>query len=103
LVVDFYGGRSRIGGGCVDAETEYLSEDGWKKISEYDGGLVGQLTKDLKLERVKPERYIETFHENVYEISTEKTINMVLSENHNVLYRTSKGNLNKKSLNPFIT
>lgn len=102
LVVDFYGGRSRIGGGCVDAETEYLSEDGWKKISEYDGGLVGQLTKDLKLERVKPERYIETFHENVYEISTEKTINMVLSENHNVLYRTSKGNLNKKSLNQIL-
>ena len=29
LVVDFYGSRSRIGGGCVDAETEYLSEKGW--------------------------------------------------------------------------
>lgn len=102
LVVDFYGGRSRIGGGCVDAETEYLSEDGWKKISEYDGGLVGQITKDLKLERVKPERYIETFHENVYEISTEKTTNMVLSDNHNVLYRTSKGHLQKKQLKQIL-
>ena len=24
--------------GCVPAETEYLSEDGWKKISEYEEG-----------------------------------------------------------------
>lgn len=102
LAVDFYGGRSRIGGGCVDGDTEYLSETGWKKIKDYDGGLVGQLTDNLELERVNPERYIETFHENVYEISTEKTINMVLSENHNVLYRTSKGNLNKKSLNQIL-
>lgn len=103
LVVDFYGGNSRIGGGCVDAETEYLSENGWKKISEYDGGMVGQLTDKLELEMVMPERYIDTYHDDVYEISKDKTTNMVLSGNHNVLYRTSKGNLNKKSLSQILT
>lgn len=102
LVVDFYGSRSRIGGGCVDSETEYLSENGWKKISEYNGGRVGQLNDNLELEMVKPERYINTYHDDVYEISTEKTTNMVLSGNHNVLYRTSKGHLQKKPLSQII-
>lgn len=102
LAVDFYGSRSRIGGGCVDSETEYLSENGWKKISEYDGGRVGQLDDNLELEMVKPERYIDTYHDEVYEISTEKTTNMVLSGNHNVLYRTSKGHLQKKPLSQII-
>lgn len=102
LVVDFYGGRSRIGGGCVDAETEYMSDNGWKKISEYDGGNVGQLTDNLELEMVKPEQYIDTYHDEIYEISTEKTTNMVLSGNHNVLYRTSKGHLQKKKVSQII-
>lgn len=98
LVVDFYGGRSRIGGGCVDAQTEYMSETGWKRISEYDGGKVGQLSDSLELQIVDPEQYIKTFHDEVYEVSTEKTTNMVLSGNHNVLYRTSRGHLQKKEL-----
>lgn len=98
LVVDFYGGNSKIGGGCVDSETEYMSESGWKKIKDYDGGKVGQITNSLELQIVEPIQYIETFHDNVYEISTEKTTNMVLSDNHNVLYITSKGHLNKKPL-----
>lgn len=102
LVVDFYGGNSRIGGGCVDAETEYMSDNGWKKISEYDGGNVGQLTYNLELEMVKPEQYIDTYHDEIYEISTEKTTNMVLSGNHNVLYRTSKGHLQKKKVSQII-
>ena len=102
LVVDFYGSRSRIGGGCVDSETEYLSEDGWKKISEYKGGKVGQLNDKLELEMVTPERYIDTFHKDVYEISTGKTTNMVLSGNHNVLYKTSKGHLRKKTLSQIL-
>ena len=102
LVVDFYGGNSRIGGGCVDAETEYMSDNGWKKISEYDGGNVGQLTDNLELEMVKPEQYIDTYHDEIYEISTEKTTNMVLSGNHNVLYRTSKGHLQKKKVSQII-
>lgn len=102
LVVDFYGGNSKIGGGCVDGETEYMSESGWKKIKEYDGGKVGQITNSFELQLVEPIQYIETFHNNVYKISTEKTTNMVLSDNHNVLYITSKGHLNKKPLSQIL-
>ena len=98
LAVDFYGGNCRIGGGCVDSETEYISPDGWKKISDYDGGLVGQIDNDMNLSFVKPNDYIKTFHTNVYEIKTLHTLNMVLSDNHNVLYRTSKGHFIKKPL-----
>lgn len=102
LAVDFYGNNAPIGGGCVDAETEYMSKDGWKKIKDYDGGYVGQITSDFNLELVKPEQFIKTYHENVYEIRTEKTTDMVLSDNHNILYLTSKGHLNKKKLSEIL-
>lgn len=102
LAVDFYGGDCIIGGGCVDGETEYISENGWKKIKDYNGGKIGQISSQLKLEFVNPENYIKTFHENVYEIKTDKTTNMVLSDNHNVLYITSKGHLNKKRLSDIL-
>lgn len=45
--------------GCVSADTEYLSPAGWKRIDEYDGGLVAQYnqaTTDYGF--VQPERYV---------------------------------------------
>ena len=98
LAVDFYGGNCRIGGGCVDAETEYLASDGWHKISEYHGGKVAQVSEDLEMSFVEPERYIQTESDEVYDLSMDSTLSMVLSSNHNVFYRTSKGNFRKKSL-----
>lgn len=103
LAVDFYGNNAPIGGGCVDADTEYMSSNGWKKIKDYDGGLVGQINSNFELELVKPEQYIKTFHDNIYEIKTEKTTDMVLSGNHNVLYITSKGHLAKKQLSSILS
>lgn len=102
LAVDFYGGNSKIGGGCVDGETEYLSPFGWRKIKDYDGGLVGQVDKDFNVQLVEPIRYINTSSDEVYSISLEKTLNMVLTSNHNVYYRTSKGNYAKKSLSALL-
>ena len=98
LAVDFYGGNCKIGGGCVDGETEYLSPEGWRKIKDYSGGLVGQVDEQMKLSFVKPERYIQTYSEDVYSILQKHSLSMVLSGNHNVYYRTSKGNYKKKSL-----
>lgn len=43
---------------CFDGETEYLSENGWKKLSEYDGGKVMQYNSDESAEFVTPLRYI---------------------------------------------
>ena len=30
--------------GCVDAQTEYLSPAGWRRMDNYDGGMVCQTT-----------------------------------------------------------
>lgn len=103
LAVDFYGGNCPIGGGCVDGETEYLSPDGWRKISEYDGGDVGQVDDEFNLSFVKPERFIDTFSDEVYDIPMNKAFSMRLSGNHNVVYRTSKGNYRKKPLNEILS
>lgn len=102
LAVDFYGLNCPIGGGCVDGETEYITPNGWKKISEYDGGLVGQIDCGMNLTFVKPNDYITTYHKDVYEFKTQHTIDMVLSGNHNVYYRTSKGNFIKKSVDEIL-
>ena len=102
LAVDFYGLNCPIGGGCVDAETEYLAPDGWHKISAYKGGEVAQVDESLKVSFVKPERFIKTFHNDVYKIETSHTLSMVLSGNHNVFYRTSKGHFRKKSCEELI-
>lgn len=102
LAVDFYGGNCKIGGGCVDAETEYLSPIGWRKFSEYDGGLVGQIDDNFKLSFVKPDDYIKTHAKEVYSAEMDNTLSMVLSGNHNVYFRTSKGNFIKKTMSDLV-
>lgn len=103
LAVDFYGLNCPIGGGCVDAETEYLAPDGWHKIDSYKGGQIAQVDTTGYISFVTPDRYIKTFHKDVYEIGTMNTLSMVLSGNHNVYYRTSKKNFIKKRLSDIIS
>lgn len=101
LVVDNYGSAAPIGGGgtCVDGETEYLHAPGkWKKISEYSpGDKVAQWDNGV-IEFVNPLKYhkYET-DENLWHFK-HGNIDMVLSSDHEVLYKTSKNNLNKKKV-----
>lgn len=90
-----------IGGqvGCVDCDTEYFNGTGWKKISEYKNGekvlQYNPYTKQGTL--VLPKRYIVKDAETLYHISTgRKHIDMVLSDDHNFAYVTTKGHMNKK-------
>ena len=49
--VMIYGGAA----GCVSAETEYLTKDGWRQISEYSGEDIYQYNpKNKRLELVTP-------------------------------------------------
>ena len=105
LVVDSYGGYCNIGGGamCVDADTEYIGDDyKWHKISEYDGGKIGQWNNGL-LEFVKPSAYHVNPAEKMYHFKTPDTIDMVLSENHDIVCKTSKNNLHKVKVKDVIT
>ncbi len=79
--------------GCVDAETEYLSPAGWKKISEYDGGQVMQYNKDSGVATfVTPSAYIRKPATEFYEMKSKYGVNQRLSPDHRVLYRgTTRG------------
>lgn len=76
--------------GCVDADTEYLSPTGWKKISEYDGGKVAQYHENGYIEFVDPEEYVVKPCEWFYEIRNKYGVSQVLSPEHNVYYRNKK-------------
>lgn len=103
IIVDTYGGMARHGGGafCVDGDTEYLSPDGWKKISEYNGGKVAQWDNG-ELTFVEPLVYHKHKAEKMYRLTTKHFLDMVLSENHNVVFETSKGNIIKKRVKDLV-
>ena len=70
--------------GCVDKDTEYLSPNGWVKISEYDGGKVAQWdAKTGQADFVKPLRYIKEPCDKMIRFKTE-CIDQVLSFEHKV-------------------
>lgn len=83
---------------CVDCDTEFFNGIEWKRISDYQGGdKVLQFNTDYTANLVSPERYIKTKASKLYKIqNTYKTWSQVYSEDHNMVYVTSKGNLAKK-------
>lgn len=87
--VDFliYGGAA----GCVDADTEFLSQDGWKKISEYvEGDRVFQYDKENDTGSfVIPEQYVKLPCEKLTRISG-RGIDQCLSDEHRVLLWPTK-------------
>lgn len=90
--------------GCVDEETEYLSQDGWKKISDYqDSDMVMQYdTKTKKASLCKPINYIKIKSDGFFHIKSKRGIDQKISKEHIVIYETSKGNFNKKSAFEFV-
>lgn len=76
------------GSGCVDADTEFMSNSGWKRIADYkEGDQVLQFNlEDDTAEMVtpceyikKPQKYLDVY-ENLY-------LNMCLSDEHRVIYK----------------
>lgn len=90
--------------GCVDCDTEYFNGTEWKKISEYkQGDKVLQFNEDKSATLVIPEDYIKVPCESMWHINTHNnSIDQVLSEEHNVVYQTSKGNLGFKRMSEVI-
>jgi RNA-splicing ligase RtcB len=72
--------------GCFDKDTEYLSPNGWVKISEYNGGDVMQFNLDTNIgEFVKPLAYIKKECDEFYHIKTKYGIDQMLSPEHRCL------------------
>jgi len=86
--------------GCVDKQTEYLSQNGWKSFADYeDGDLVMQYLEDGSVEFVKPIDYINKPCEDFIYFKSSKGCDMMLSGEHRVLFATEKrkGSVNFKT------
>ena len=90
--------------GCVDCDTEYFNGVGWKKISDYiEGENVLQYNRDGTAELVLPERYIKEKEEYLNHIKNETgSVDQCVCDNHNIVYLSSKNNLNIKKCSDLI-
>lgn len=76
--------------GCVDADTEYLSPTGWKRIADYDGGLVAQYHPELHTaEFVEPEAFVKLPCTDMIRLKTKYGIDQLLSPEHRVLVHSN--------------
>lgn len=71
--------------GCVDCDTEYLGEYGWKKISEYSGEKIFQYNTDGSIELTNIIRYISDECDFLYHFKNSTYTDMMLSPNHRVI------------------
>lgn len=80
--------------GCVDCDTEYFNGREWKKISDYtEGERVLQYNEDGTAELVYPYNYIKHKNNQLWFFETKYGLNQCLSDNHNCVYITSRGNI----------
>lgn len=91
-------GDAVTGGGlCLSGETEYLGEDlKWHRIDQYKHGKVGQWNNG-HLEFVEPIKYISNQNDCFIHFRNNTKLSMKITPYHQVLIKTSKGNLIKKS------
>lgn len=83
--------------GCVDADTEYFNGKEWKKIADYkEGDKVLQYNNDGTASLVIPQQYHKYSADYLWNFKTKYGLDQCLSDEHNVVYVTSKGNLAKK-------
>lgn len=86
--VMIYGGAA----GCVSAETEYLTKDGWRQISEYSGEDIYQYNpKNKRLELVTP--YFVEYDlngDNLYRITNGVGLFQELSMEHRFVFYKKK-------------
>lgn len=84
MIYDRYGVYDEPG--CVDAETEFLSPTGWKRIDQWNGEQVMQFWPETGLgEFVTPQEYIKRPASKMLKFKTARNIDQVLSPEHRVL------------------
>ena len=84
--------------GCVDNKTEFFNGKEWKYISDYEEGeLVLQYTEENIAELVKPIKFHKYQEKYMWLMKSKYGVNQCLSDEHNVVYLSSKGNINKKT------
>lgn len=85
--------------GCVDAETEYLSPLGWRKISTYVGGEVAQYHADTgNISFVLPEKYVKLPCADMIHFKTKYGVDQMLSPEHRMLVHSNHGGYAKQAV-----
>lgn len=89
--------------GCVDCDTEYFNGERWVRIADYDGSdYVLQYNADGTTMLVKPTKYHKYPCESLTLMRNRtNSINQCLSDEHNLVYITSKGKLHKSNFSKF--
>ncbi len=78
--------------GCVDADTEYLSPTGWKRIADYAGGPVAQYWPETgAVDFVESAKYVKLPCDTMFEVKTKYGIDQLLSPEHRMLITDRSG------------
>lgn len=89
--------------GCVDCDTEFFSQNGWKKIKDYKkGDKVLQYNEDGTAELVSPKKYHVYDANMLWHVYTKNRLDMCVSEFHNVVYKTTNSDKIKKKYFHYI-
>lgn len=76
--------------GCVDADTEYLSPTGWRRIADYTEGEVGQYIPETgTVEFVTPSEYVKLPCTEMIRIKTTYGLDQLLSPEHRMLIHSN--------------
>ena len=98
--------RTPLEAGCVDKDTEFLSQNGWKFISDYEASdeVMEINPNGLQGSFKKPVAYIKEPCSEFYSFKTSRGIDQRLTGDHKVAYSFNKNDkLNLKSLSELIT
>ena len=78
--------------GCVDADTEYLSPAGWKRIADFEGGKVAQYVPETgAIEFVAPNEFVKLPCVDMIRIKNKYGLDQLLSPEHRVLLTNAAG------------
>ncbi len=70
---------------CVDGLTEYLSPTGWRRMTDYDGGMVAEFRLDGTAHFVQPLDVIKSLVDHFWHLKTMGGVDQVLSDHHRML------------------
>lgn len=106
----FYGSFNVVSGypGCVDCETEFFTDKGWKRIADYKpGDKVLQYNADGTATLVDPEKFhkypCDTFYHLEAKSGDKLAVDQMVSIGHNIVLSDGAGNLRKISTAEFAT
>lgn len=91
------------GAGCVDADTEFFTGKGWKRIADYqEGDKVLQYNEDGTASLVIPQRYIKEPCKELWHFETNYGVNQTVCDEHKIIYWSQKGKKHVCNINDII-